>query len=325
MKRNELLRAIATTIEDYQAGTLAAPTPEHVEKWINQFPQASQLPILSEISHVLDKTYFSRIRVRRVLRAVIKYPGWTAGDPSAFWRQVNFLDLQPRGNSQRDLLALFDKSLNKECGYGISECGQGNKFLYLDDGLFSGGRIGSDLDGWIMGPAPKNAELMVAVIALHTQGHYFTNQSLRRAIAKSGKSINLSWVHYMQIEDGLFKVSDSDVLRPTNSEADPEVKKYIASLGRNPTWRVGTSTGPKNFFSSNKGREVLEQEFLKKGIELRARCPYLNEYQRPLGNTTMKTLGFGTLFATFRNCPNNAPLVLWAGDPWYPLLRRVTN
>lgn len=324
-ERNRLLRSIATTIEDYQAGTLPTPTPEHVEKWVSQFNQASQLPILSEINHVLEKTYFSKIRMRGILRGLIHHPGWTAGNPHAFWRQMNFLNMQPRGNSQRELLAIFDKRLNKECGFSINDCAQGNKFFYLDDGLFSGGRIGTDLENWIIGQAPQNAELMIAVIALHTQGHYFTDRSLKSVITRSGKNISLSWAHYIAIEDGLFKVDYSDVLRPTTPGADPAVTAYIAQLGKPQTWRTGTSVGPKQFFSSNEGREVLEQEFLKKGVEVRAMCPYLNVHQRPLGNTTMRTFGFGTLFATYRNCPNNAPLVLWAGDPWYPLLPRITN
>ncbi len=40
---------------------------------------------------------------------------------------------------------------------------------------------------------------------------------------------------------------------------------------------------------------------------------------------TLETLGFGSLVVTFRNCPNNAPLALWVGDPWYPLFPRTTN
>lgn len=323
--RNRLLQAIATIIEDYQAGALPAPTPDHVARWVNQFSQEFQQPILIELEHVLSKTYFSEIRVRGILKSLIHHAGWTSGKPTAFWRQVNFLDIQPRGNSQRELLAIFDRKLNKECGLSIADCGQGNKFLYLDDGLFSGGRMGDDLEAWITGPAPRNAELMIAVIALHAQGHFFTERSLKKAIAQSGKDITLSWARHTPIEDGLINVNHSDVLRPTGPGNDPAVLAYITSLGKAQTWRTGSSIGPQKFFSSNRGREVLEQEFLKKGVAVRAMCPYFNDYQRPRGNTRMRTIGFGTLFATYRNCPNNAPLVLWAGDPWYPLLRRITN
>ncbi|WP_449265039.1 phosphoribosyltransferase-like protein, partial [Escherichia coli] len=54
-------------------------------------------------------------------------------------------------------------------------------------------------------------------------------------------------------------------------------------------------------------------------------CPNLSATQRPLGHITLDTLGFGSLIVTFRNCPNNAPLALWVGEPWYPLFPRTTN
>lgn len=324
-ERNRLLQAIATIIEDYQAGILAAPTPAHVEQWINQFPQGVQQPILAEMEHVLAKAYFSKSRVRAFMKSLIHHDGWTRGDASAFWRQVNFLNLQPRGNSQRELLSLFDHKLQKELGFSVAECGQGNKFIYLDDGLFSGGRLGSDLKEWILNTAPKNAELLIAAIAIHTQGHYFTNKSLSETNVQSGKNITMKWGRLICIEDGLFAVDASDVLRPTGPGADPAVAAYVASLGKEQKWRTGSNVGPQQFFSSHQGRHLLEQEFLKMGVAVRAMCPNFNAYQRPLGNTTMRTIGFGTMFATYRNCPNNAPLVLWAGDPWYPLLRRVTN
>jgi hypothetical protein len=44
-----------------------------------------------------------------------------------------------------------------------------------------------------------------------------------------------------------------------------------------------------------------------------------------LGFTGLRTLGFGSVIVTFRNCPNTCPLPFWAGDPWYPLFPRSTN
>jgi len=324
-ERSQLLLSIATTIADYQAGVLPVPTPAHVDQWINQFPAPMQLHILSEMDHVLAKTYFSKTQVVEFIKSVIRHENWTQDNPASFWQDVHFLDLQPQGNSQRELLMLFNEQLSNITGRSIAQCGKGNKFLYLDDGLFSGGRIDSDLKAWIENVAPKNAELLVATIAVHTQGLYFTKKSLNETNTKSGKNLSIKWGSAISIEDGLFEVNASDVLRPTGPGTDATVDAYVSTLGKPQTWRVGASVGPKQFFSSDQGRQVLEQEFLKAGVSLRRMCPHLNTYQRPLGNTTMRTIGFGTMFATYRNCPNNAPLVLWAGDPWYPLLRRITN
>ena len=56
---------------------------------------------------------------------------------------------------------------------------------------------------------------------------------------------------------------------------------------------------------------------------------------RPLGFMKLVSLGFGTFFVTYRNIANNCPLVLWWGDPdfpmthpigiWYPLFPRRRN
>ncbi|MCJ2045266.1 hypothetical protein MKK58_12095 [Methylobacterium sp. J-078] len=324
-ERARLLQSIAAITRDYRAGALPSPTPAHVERWINQFPHDRQQPILAEMEYVLGKTYVSQAAVKSFLTRLINHRRWTKGDPRSFWRQVNFLDIQPRGRSQTELLALFDAMLQEECGISIAECGQGTRFLYLDDRLFSGGRLGTDLDNWIKEAAPQEAQLLVALVALHTQGTYFTRQKLDAAIPASRKNITLRWAYQLKIEDGLFQCNNSDVLRPTGPGNDPAVPAYIESLGKDQTWRTGDSLGPKQFFSSIQGRELLEQEFLRQGVAIRAMCPYLNVHQKPLGNTTMRTTGFGTLFVTFRNCPNNAPLVLWAGDPWYPLFPRLTN
>jgi hypothetical protein len=92
-----------------------------------------------------------------------------------------------------------------------------------------------------------------------------------------------------------------------------------------PNLRTAGHVGGGGIFSSDAGRQLLEEEFLKAGVHIRQMCPHLNKYQRPLGNVILETLGFGSLIVTFRNCPNNAPLALWAGDPWNPLFPRTTN
>ena len=71
---------------------------------------------------------------------------------------------------------------------------------------------------------------------------------------------------------------------------------------------------------------MLEQEFLKAGAKIKYElCPDLKENHWPLGYDVFKCVGFGSLLVTYRNCPNNCPLVLWAGAPWFPLFPRKTN
>jgi len=62
-ERQEQLESIAETASDYRLGEIEAISPEHVDKWIRQFPDDVQLPMLRELDYVLKQTYFSKKRV----------------------------------------------------------------------------------------------------------------------------------------------------------------------------------------------------------------------------------------------------------------------
>ena len=115
------------------------------------------------------------------------------------------------------------------------------------------------------------------------------------------------------------------MLRPSAIPADAAVQAYAQGLKYAPVLRPGNDVGKNKFFSSDVGRNLLEQELLKTGCAIRSICPNLNQYQRPLGNMVLQTFGFGSLIVTFRNCANNCPLAFWVDSPWYPLFPRKTN
>ncbi|MCC0807567.1 hypothetical protein FPV16_15240 [Methylobacterium sp. W2] len=324
--RHQLLTAISSEIADYRNGEIKRLDTEHVDRWVRQFPDSAQDPILLEMKHVLENTYINKKNFKDFISSVISNKNLAGDDPSIFWRGVKFLALQTAGNSQRVMLEMFDNTLQSKCGFGISECGEEpHTFLYLDDLVYSGGRTKTDITRWIREESPKEAKLVILTLGIHLLGKYFAETDINKASKDSGKSIKLDWWHAKSIEDRKAYMNNSDVLRPTTIPADIETNKYITELGLDPVLRAPGQVGGNKFFSSEEGRFLLEQQFLIKGVQIRKQCPYLNEYMRPLGNSMLKTTGFGTMVVTFRNCPNNAPLVLWAGDPWYPLFPRKTN
>lgn len=323
--RKELLASIATTIEDYRAGELAKPTPEHVDKWVSQFAKPLQLPMLREMDHVLKRTYFSLGRVVKFLRILIAARELVGDDPCSFWRRVNFLDIQAGGNSQTEMLALFSEILKEQCGFGIEACGGGPTYLYLDDVIFTGNRVRRDIERWIESTAPATARLEIVAMAYHSGGQYYANVHIVKAASVSKKTIHVRWWRQAVLEDRKSQSDSADVLRPTTIPDDAAVKSYVRSMKYAPTLRNPGGVGSMALFSSPEGKELLEQEFLKAGANIRSLCPNLGDTQRPLGHMTLDTLGFGSLIVTFRNCPNNAPLALWVGDPWYPLFARTTN
>ena len=325
-ERVELLESLSDTIADYRDGEISEPTPSHVAKWVDQFDAPVQLPILKEMDHVLKQIYLPKSTIDEVIRELVTNQELTGEDPHRYWQATKLLNIQQNGESQRDMLRMFGTALERECGLTVDECsGTSGTFLYLDDGIYTGHRILADLTSWIDSHAPDKAELNILVVALHQGGQHYADTRLKDIMNSVGKSIKINWKRCIQIEDRKIYIDRSDVLRPTEIPDNSLVREYVASMGYKPILRKPGSLGENKFFSSEEGRHILEQEFLKAGVRIRSMCPYLNDYQRPLGNSVLETLGFGSLLVTFRNCPNNAPLALWAGDPWYPLFPRKTN
>jgi hypothetical protein len=325
-QRSDLLDAIANTIAGYREGEIAAPDSAHVERWVNQFHPNVQLPILSETASVLEKTYITKENFKEFLAGIISSEKITGGDATAFWKGVKFLEIQNAGNSQRDMMILFDRELQSACSLTVADCGKNpHTYVYLDDALFSGGRIKSDIVGWINGGAPKAAKLFIITIANHMLGEFFAGKDINAAAKAADKAIELTWWRALMVEDRKAYMTRSDVLRPTAIPDDLPTKDYLSSLGAELVLRVPGGKSELALFSSEEARQTLEQEFLKSGVRVRAMCPHFNIYMRPLGSSLMKTSGFGSMIFTYRNCANNTPLVFWAGNPWYPLFPRKTN
>ncbi|UVO55130.1 hypothetical protein [Sphingomonas sp. SUN039] len=322
-----LLARLAAIVGDYRAGEIPPIDAARIAHWIGQFPAPTQNPLLTELAHVLQKTYFSKARVIGFARNVVTNGPLTGSDPAAFWKSTKLLDVQADGNSQRDLLALFDAALKDKCSLCLAECGSNapSRFVYVDDALFSGGRIGADLRHWIETDAPAQGELIVIVIACHAYGKWKTEMALNEAIAQSGKALTLKIRHAITYEDRKLYTDSSDVVRPAVVPADDHCAEYMVTLSWDPVFRSGSQVGARQLFSGNEGRHLLEQEFMRQGVEVRKMCPDFDVYMRPLGRSMMPIMGFGSMVVTYRNCANNTPLVLWAGDPWYPLFPRKTN
>lgn len=325
-QRSGLLKSIASTIADYRAGEIDLETPEHVEAWIKQFDREVQEPMLEELDHVLKRTYIQKATVQKFLLSLVKSKALAGSDPCSFWENVEFLDIQGGGNSQREMLRMFNEVLRKECGLDFNDCGViPRAYMYLDDAIFTGNRIRSDLTSWIKSLGPKKVKMHVVTMAFHRGGRWYAMNKIQEAANAASLELDISWWRCIEIEDRKTYLDSSDLLRPTSLPPDRLTQEYVENMKHPPTLRKSGSVGANGFFSSEKGRHLLEQELLKAGARIRSMCPYLNVYQRPLGNMVLETLGFGSLLVTFRNCPNNTPLAFWAGDPWYPLFPRKTN
>ncbi len=334
-ERQQALSSIVNTIGDYRLGEVERPTPDHVDRWASQFDEAVQLPLLRELDHVLKETYFSRAFISQFLEKLVTTEKLAGTDPSGFWRSANFLDIQQNGHSQEEMLQVFTGSLQARCGLRPEECGSdGGPYIYLDDVLFSGNRVSSDLSEWLAQDAPTNTTVHIVAIATHTLGEYLAPKYLRKTAAAAGKAMDLKVWRAVAFENRKAYRNSSEVLWPAVVPADQELQAYMAEEQKFPFEpRQPGGTLEHNMFSSEQGRQLLERELLLAGVRIRSLCQNPSRAMRPLGFSHFG-LGFGSMIVTFRNCPNNCPLALWWGDPdagassplsrWYPLLPRKT-
>ncbi|MGD9923595.1 MAG: hypothetical protein AB7V13_19475 [Pseudorhodoplanes sp.] len=144
---------------------------------------------------------------------------------------------------------------------------------------------------------------------------------MTRRFRAAGKTVRFTWYAKLALENAV--AANSDVLWPKSVPDHDETRRYLATLTHRFEYRTGDDVGKNGFFSNGAARHLLEQEFLKAGSVIRAESQNLNRYARPLGNRIMESFGFGALIVTYRNCPNNCPLVFWAGD--HPLFYRDNN
>ena len=332
--RRDLLVSIASTIEDYRAGDLPRPTAGHVDRWVRQFAAAVQIPMLRELDHVLRYTYFSEAQVRQFLDGVIGSEKLAGREPRQFWRQARLLDIQRDGNSQSEIRLSFVRAIEQKYGTSTGAAAANGVFVYLDDILFSGGRVGNDLSQWISEDSPPAATVHVVVIASHRFGEWKCGDRLRQRARSAGKNIRFRFWAARRVENRLKRRDDSEVLWPTELPAERGLTEYVEREQQFPFQprRVGGRL-QWSVFSSEEGRQLLEREFLLAGVRIRSFSRNPSAVMRPLGFSPFG-VGFGSMIVTFRNCPNNAPLALWWGDPdaephhpfsrWYPLMQRRT-
>ena len=317
---------LVSILADYRHGEIAPVTEEHVKEWAQQFPADEQEILIDEITHVLRQTFVTRNTAAEFLSKLPQNVSLASGALEEFWREVNILQIQTRGLSQIRMNEQLIEQINKDFGfYKEPNEGKNETFLFIDDGLFTGSHVYNDISKWVTELAPPACTIHIIVMALHLYGHWNTSKRLEKCIEESGKRIELNFWRQKDFEDRKSYTYSSDVLRPVTLPDDPRVAAYVQKMYYKPHLRNDGSTGTAGLFSSLANRRQLENILLKAGVRVLEICTNFDKQKRPLGHSGLETLGFGSLFMTFQNCPNNAPLALWAGAPWFPLLPRRTN
>lgn len=331
----QLACAISTIIGSYRKGELSKPLDHnHVLKWVGQFDEEDRSIILEETLHVLTRQYYNREAIEESLDAILKK---ICAQVDSF-DNVIFTNLQEQGSSQKILYDIISEKLGSAFNNQCSAFTESSKiYVYIDDGLYTGGRARTDLTALIE-RLPPNSRLYVFYLFAYSNACSYREDQITKLAINKKIDICFDWGR-MFYNERSYKAESIDFVWPTIlARKDEEVLAYETKLKETQKanylyYNSYAYQKEKGMFSSYEAEERVGHAFLKYGIKI---CNQLNKSTfRPLGLTTPPSFGFGSLVATDYNISNTAPLVMWWGSLeendtgpvgcWYPLLPRRDN
>lgn len=333
----ELICKIHEIIKDYRSDDGIFITAEDIREWALQFGKEAEF-MLEELAHLLPQIYFSKDRVRKEMRNILNgmYKHFGYNNIEEFLKDTEFLYIQPEGKSQRILLGLIDEIVQEKTSHHLSDYNNHAKkiFVYVDDVLASGGTIGRDIISWLSQEnhaekiASKDISLVIALLCAHTWGKSFVEYRINRTYPILKNKIIWGWAY--EIQNHLKWANQSLNIAIPIKDQPEDVKNYLSTLNATKyeeyAYREVNNPQKETFFTSAENRIRYENNLLTKGLEIISRIQFPHPGLRPLGliNPSYKTFGLGTHFFTWRNIPNNSPLVFWWDIPahgWKPLFK----
>ncbi len=338
----EIADKILETIKDYRNDDGLFLDSDHILNWANQFGDDAEF-MLNEICHILPQVYVSKATAKdfidKHIIALQKEFGYA--NITDLLINTEFLDVQEAHKSQPAILSILEDLLNEKYGESYVKYKTYPKvnFVYFDDILASGSTVGRQLLEWLNSnnsDGVRNADnvlnnsyrLSVNLFCCHTWGRSFQEFRLLKTFEnKIDKKI--SWFWNLEIQNhAKWNNQSLNIAFPTD-EQPANVKSYLANLTAEKyedyAYRRANTPANEGFFTSPESRIIYENILLQKGISIIEMIKgEVRPNLRPLGliNPSYKTFGLGTHFFTWRNIPNNSPLVFWwevQGHDWQPL------
>lgn len=341
---DKLAIKIAELITDYRNEDDIYIDKDHVLRWVNQFEKEDRKFLLSELLHILPKSYLSKNDVIDTLTQTFEYLKTKYGYKTVqdFLNDSKFLSCQTEAKSQSVLLRFLDEIAQEK--YHVSIFDNISKspklWIYFDDVLASGGTFRKNVETEISAYGEDKylkdqIKLISIFFFLHSWGCSNAKFVILNRFSKEHAS-SIDFHRAFEIENNpRINYFNSD---PNFNHAFPkeseEGRMFIDSLeerldlGYNMTnekfaFRPGNKPNNEEFYSSPENRDKYESIILKKGIEIIDKIEHLSAKGiRPLGFTppAYKTLGTGSHAFTWRNISNTCPLVYWwEVNDWIPL------
>lgn len=344
---DDIIEEIVEIISPYRRGELSVNIDEdHVKNWISQFEDDDREFVLSELLHLLPRSFLTKEKTIELLDSLFEVlkRDFKYASIDELLDHSCFLHCQPAHKSQSILLKLLDEILIEKYGKSVNDCGSKEiKFwLYIDDVMASGGTCRRDIIN-VIGEHGKeqfeNSEIKIICIyvILHDWGLENCKFAIRKTLGYELNENRLKFYKIGNIENNprihnYWNPSPKfNHIYPLECDEGKDFLKFIEKAFerdyamKNEQFAFRNPSHPKKeeVFSSSENRNRYERIMLIKGIEIINRIENLNATGlRPLGMAppSYKTLGTGSHFFTWRNISNTCPLVFWWGaNDWYPL------
>ena len=338
-----LIEQVYDKIKDFRKDEGVQITREGIRDWALQFGDDA-IFMLAETDNILNQTYLTKEEAVELFRNYIKkhIERYHYSDVETYLKDVSYLRLQPVGKSQNVIVDMVEEIIRNDYGFEVADYADHPKklFIYFDDVLITGGTLLGDLSGWINNDNrltllnEHKIVLEVDLIVEHRFGQQMTFYRLEKQKCPGLNIGNIHIWHYYEVENhlklpyGYGSQRLNAVAIPVKESLSPEAINYWENLDadRHADYAFRPESRPveEKYFTTPENRIRFEKLLVDKGLYIINQIQNIGGHVRPLGfiYPSYKTMGVGTLFFTWRNVPNNAPLVYWwevPGHNWKPL------
>ena len=131
---------------------------KHVDIWIKQFPEEEREIVLTEIDSLLSHNYIKKSKIKEFFEEIWDTKEIMGTNPIMSLNQIQFLNIQIKGHSQKRLVNLLEEYYLKSKGITINRCNHMNvkKYIYLDDCMYTGLTLMKDINNWIDNTLSEN-------------------------------------------------------------------------------------------------------------------------------------------------------------------------
>lgn len=343
MIKERLAESIHGVIKDYRNHDDIFLSVNDIIDWADQFDENALL-VLNELNHILPETYISKQKAKILLENDLDYyqNKFKYASIEEFLKNTKFLNIQEPLKSQSVILKLINEIITDKTGLSFFNFEEYPKkhYIYFDDVLASGSTIGRDIVDFLNQKGNANEEhykeleksnitLSVCLFCLHLWGWEFQKYRIEKTFNANVKN-KINWRYNYEVQNhGGFLNQRLNVVKPIKG-VNKQINSYLENLNKaakyeSYAYRKHNEPSQETFFTSALNRAAYEDVLIEKGIDIlnMIKGP-VHPSLRPLGiiNPTYKVFGLGTHFFTWRNIPNNCPLVFWwgaTGHSWKPL------